>query len=160
MGKAEAAPSEHQEQVLVVNWMDITHPSEARFLAAVPNGANKSRASQARFKKEGLRAGYPDLLLDLPRGPYHGMRIEMKRKARSLSKVSDDQYVWKVRLEDQGYYTVMCYGHAEAEAEITQYLNQGPFDVLAYLEMWYGIEPYTRDELVEVLGRIYEQEES
>lgn len=155
----ERAPTEHQEQATVLNWMVLAFPEAERFMAAVPNGTNKSKVARSRFKAEGLKPGYPDLLLDLPRGPYHGLRIEMKRQAKSMSAVSDDQIMWQERLEQQGYRSVICYGHSEAEAEITAYMNLGEFDVVAYLEMWYGINPYDRDELTAVLKRIVEEED-
>ena len=121
-------PTEHQEQVAFFQWLELQHPTVYLMAAAVPNGSHKSQAAAGRFKAEGLKAGYPDILVDFPRGPYHGLRIEMKRRRKSLSKVSDEQMEWGLRLREQGFYWSLAYGCDEAIEITNTYLAMGEFD--------------------------------
>lgn len=149
--KTKAAPAEGAEQAAVVKYIEWQYPQVRKLTASVPNGANKSRAARANFKREGLTPGYPDLLIDYPRGPYHGLRIEMKRRAKSLSAVHDAQWLWRDNLRRQGFRVVICYGKDEAIAEIDQYIALGEFSITAYLRMW-----YTGDEVDKFLWEVEE----
>ena len=112
-------PMEHEEQAAVIAWAD-QHPI-AKHLFAIPNGSHKSPAMAAKFKREGLRAGYPDLGLDVARRGYHGLRIEMKRIKGGV--VSDNQAHWFAFLTDQGYCCKLCRGAYEAIEVIEWYLS-------------------------------------
>lgn len=76
-----------------------------------------------RLKKEGVCAGVPDLMLAIPSQSYHGLFIEMKRKNKSLSKVSSEQTDWHERLKSQGYQVVVAFGADAAITAICEYLN-------------------------------------
>lgn len=121
-------PTEHQEQAAYFQWLQLQHSAAYDLAAAVPNGAYKSKAAAGRFKAEGLKAGYPDILIDMPRGPYHGLRIEMKRRRKSLSATSDEQHRWGLKLREQGFYWTICYGAEEAMSVTNEYMALGPFD--------------------------------
>jgi hypothetical protein len=112
-------PTEHEEQCAVIALAD-QHPI-AKHLFAIPNGANKSPATAAKFKREGLRAGYPDLGLDVARRGYHGLRIEMKRSKGGV--VSENQSHWFAFLTDQGYCCKLCRGAEEAIEVLEWYLT-------------------------------------
>jgi hypothetical protein len=111
-------PTEHQEQVAVIAWCDA-HPI-AKHIFAIPNGANKSFASAAKFKREGLRKGVPDLFLPVRRGSFCGLFIEMKRKINS--NVSAEQKEW-VKFLNKDYAVRVCKGSDEAIALIREYLD-------------------------------------
>jgi len=144
-GKAANAPPEHNEQAVFIEWLDKFHPKVRAMTCAVPNGTHKrSMASRMKHRKEGLTPGYPDVLIDYPCGPYHGLRVEMKRRAKSLSGCSDAQYLWKERLTMIGYRSVICYGADEAIAEAEQYLNLGPFSITAWLRFWHEDDQHLR----------------
>jgi len=80
-------PSEHESQAAVVAWAKENESKwpELKLLYAIPNGYNKSMASAIKAKKEGLRAGIPDLCLPVARGPFIGLYIEMKKKKGVIS---------------------------------------------------------------------------
>lgn len=115
-------PSEHEEQVALMHWaaaMEGRHP-ELRLLAAVPNGGLRNVVVARKLRAEGVRAGYPDLILDVGRGGYHGLRVEMKRLHGG--QVTAEQKWWHERLEARGYMVRVCRGLEAARDAILAYL--------------------------------------
>jgi hypothetical protein len=111
--------SEHQEQAALIKWADMI-PEIRGKIFAIPNGSNKSRAAAAKFKAEGLRAGYPDCGLDMARRGYHGLRIEMKVKGQYPKP---KQREWLNYQRDEFYYAVWCMGWEEAVAVVSWYIG-------------------------------------
>lgn len=93
---------------------------ELELLHHIPNGGLRNKAVAAKLKMEGVKAGVPDLCLPVPRGPYHGMYIEMKV---GNNKTTKDQDKWISELNGQGYYTIVSYGWQDAYVEIENYLR-------------------------------------
>ena len=116
-------------------------------LLAIPNGSNKSRAEAAKMKREGLRAGVPDLLLpvsvtkqhELPDGTvehesYGALWIELKveqQKVGADGKVktvrtypSAIQREWLEALCRYGHKTVVCWSAEQAQYELLKYLGK------------------------------------
>lgn len=118
-------PTEHAEQVCLFSLVLIHQKSypELHLLTAVPNGGVRHKAVAAKLKAEGVRPGYPDLLLDVPRQGFHGLRIEMKRRKASPSAVSKDQREWHDLLRHHGYRVEVCHGWESAWAVICDYLD-------------------------------------
>jgi len=75
-----------------------------------------------RFKAEGVRAGFPDMILPTPRGKYHSLAIELKRQKGAGGRVSPEQQGWIDYLNSQGWLAVVCYGFDEAVEVIMNYL--------------------------------------
>jgi hypothetical protein len=98
--------------------LDAFHP--AVLYAAVPNGGKRTKSEAVRLKKEGVRSGYPDLLIDEARGPYHGLRVEMKRVHGDRPR--QNQRAIHRRLAERGYRVVVGYGSVDAIAQIEAYL--------------------------------------
>ncbi len=75
------------------------------FITAIPNGAHLAGGDVARFKQmgalkgDGLKVGFPDLLLLWPHGK--GALIEVKRP--KLGKLSDAQTALHARLSAVGW---------------------------------------------------------
>ena len=130
--RVRAAPiaqvaTEDEEQMALFTWanhMAVTGrlPELAR-LFHVPNGGSRGPAEAGRFKAMGVKAGVPDVFLDVPRGGFHGLRIEMKR--RKGGRVSEDQADWIDWYNANGYRAAVCYGWEEARMEIEDYLRGG-----------------------------------
>ena len=97
-------------------------PELAR-LVHVPNGEHRAKGTAGRLKAMGVRAGYPDLLLDVPRGGYHGLRIELKA---GKGRTSDAQTEWIAFLRAAGYAVHVCYGWPAAAIVILEYLGADP----------------------------------
>lgn len=99
-------PTEHAEQVALVQWFRAEHPNVLMF--AIPNGGWRSKATAAKLKLEGVVPGVPDLCI-----PEWRLYIEMKR-TKGWS-VSDDQKAVMAELERVGYTCVVCRGFLEAK---------------------------------------------
>lgn len=128
------APTEDDELICVIDWArwNTAQHIELQNLVHVPNEAKRNvktvmRAgapvryclSGQRALRKGLSPGYPDLLLDVARHGYHGLRIELKRKGGRLSAA---QTAWIERLREQGYRAVVCVGAKAAIMELVWYL--------------------------------------
>lgn len=73
--------------------------------------------------------------MDLPRGGYHGLRIEMKKYCKSAT-ASELQHDWLVRLANEGYKTALCRGHAAAISVMCDYLGLQKPARYAVMEDW------------------------
>lgn len=92
---------------------------------AIPNGFNKSPASAAKAKREGLRAGVPDLFLAMPKithlGVSCGLWVEMKRVKGGVQSPAQKEYA--KLLESVGYTVRLAKGADEAVADIADYIE-------------------------------------
>jgi hypothetical protein len=124
-------PTEHQEQAEVIAWAEAHRARwpELAYLFSVPNFAgHMGRASTrlragAKAKREGRKAGVPDLVLPVARHGYHGLFIEMKRQRGG--SVSPEQKAWHHALREQGYAVYVCRGAFAAITVLTSYLEPG-----------------------------------
>lgn len=110
------------EQEALIQWADLTVINGCRvgdYLVHIPNEGKRGPKAASEFKRAGGRAGYPDLILDLPACEWHGLRIEMKAKG---GKPTAAQLKWIERLRGAGYRAEVCYGVDSAKKLITQYL--------------------------------------
>ena len=99
-------PTEHQEQVLFVQWFRRQYPKVKIF--AIPNGESRSKSAGARLKSEGVSAGVPDLFI-----PEWNCWIEMKRSKGG--RVSEKQREWLDYLESVGHKAFVCAGFDSAK---------------------------------------------
>lgn len=130
---------EDAEQAALIAWAEVAPMPAAAdvepgskvgdYLFAVPNGGQRSGLEAKRLKGLGVRAGIPDLFLDLARGGGHGLRIELKRptstfktKREAERAISPEQHRRIERLQRAGYVALVCYGWDEARAVIQGYL--------------------------------------
>ena len=115
--------SEHAEQSAVCDWWALAHkryglPEFA--LYAVPNGNLRTFSVGAKLKAEGVRRGILDLHLDVPRGSFHALHIEMKIWP---NKPSPEQEAVMRYLVDAGYRVLVCWSAEQAVEAIKQYLQ-------------------------------------
>jgi hypothetical protein len=124
-GDAMKNTSEYQEQAAVFRWAEIAQKSqpELQLLFGSLNGVRLSIGAAVKAKRCGLKRGYPDILLDVPRGPYHGLRIEMKITG---GRLLPDQKCIIDALREQGYCVAVCFGAMDAIDAIQKYLNIKP----------------------------------
>lgn len=118
-----AVAMESQEQQALFRYcsVELCRYPDLDMLAHIPNEGKRTKTTGARLKREGLRRGYPDIILDVPRGEYHGLRIELKR--RQGYKISTEQKEWIRKLNKQGYAAAFCFGWEEAWEFIHAYLT-------------------------------------
>ena len=115
--------TEDQEQEMIFDWVEARKHRDPRLenLFAIPNGGYRSKATAARLKATGVRAGVPDMCLAYPSGPYHALFLELKRADGGV--VSPAQKIWIERLRMLGYMACVAHGHEEAIRAITDYLG-------------------------------------
>ena len=89
-------------------------------LVHIPNEGKRSKRYGAELKRQGLKAGFPDLGLFVPRGNKHALFIEMKV---GRNKCTDNQKKWIRELINQNYEVKVCYSCEEAIQVIKRYLN-------------------------------------
>lgn len=94
---------------------------ELKLLFHIKNEERAGAREVAIDKAMGVKKGVPDLCLPVPRGPYHGLYIEMKNET---GRASEEQKWWGGELEYQGYYWAVCNGWERAVEVIEWYLTQ------------------------------------
>ncbi|MEB0133550.1 VRR-NUC domain-containing protein [Pseudomonas sp. CCI2.4] len=114
-------PTEHEEQKSLIRWFSLQYPKIGNRLVAVPNGGQRNVIVASKLKAEGVRAGFPDLMLLMPRGEFMGLMIEMKRVKGGSLQV--EQAEWLDWLNKQGYMAVICKGAQAAQDTIKSYLG-------------------------------------
>lgn len=121
--------NEAAEQEMLFNWAAWAEGQapELSLLFHVPNGGKRNAAEAAHLKRQGVRAGVPDLCLPVARGGYHGLFIELKAEG---GRPSAAQKEWLGRLRVQGYKAEICVGWTAAAAVICDYLGIRPPDIL------------------------------
>lgn len=103
----------------------LHYPQYAALWMHVPNGAHLSgdplkRARQSRrLQAEGLVPGWPDYLLAVPKGTYHGLFLELKA---GEGKPTMRQRELLARLAAQGYQATWAAGLDAALAVVHAYL--------------------------------------
>lgn len=125
----------HTESVLqqnCVRWFRLQHRDLAMLLNAVPNGAKVSQSQARILVAEGLTKGVADLELNVARGPWHGLKIEMKQEKeewhagkRSVTRTYQrpEQRAWQEAVEAQGYKYAVCRSLNEFIDTIENYLT-------------------------------------
>lgn len=117
-------PTQHEaiEQQKLFNWIAFAcgkYP-ELNLLYHIPNGGSRNKIEAANLKRQGVRAGVPDLCLPVARGNWHGLYIELKA---GKNIATEKQKQWLNRLAEQGYLTAICYGWEQASKTLIKYLG-------------------------------------
>ncbi len=108
---------------MLTTWIDlVVLPNGLRpglFFYHIPNGLARNATEGGIFKAQGLRAGWPDYGLDLPVGPYHGFRLEIK--AEHGAKPTPKQLEILERLESVGYKCGVAWGFDDGKRQLEEY---------------------------------------
>jgi VRR-NUC domain len=116
--KVKLKVSEHQHQCAYFRWFAYAYPKKLAF--AIPNGGNRSAATGEMLKKEGVKAGIPDILVASVNGKYAGLFIEMKAES---GRVSLNQQHMIDHLESEGYKVKVCRGWEAAKIATEKYFK-------------------------------------
>lgn len=108
--------SEAQEQRAVIEWCEWMRVP----CYHIPNGGSRDKREAANLKRQGVKAGVPDLCIPVPAGGYHGLYIEMKSPK---GKPTERQAEWIRLLRENGYAAYVCKGASSAIACIECYLS-------------------------------------
>jgi hypothetical protein len=127
--------TEHAEQSLLVQRASLAAPRipALRLLYAVPNGGDRHPVVAAKLKREGAKAGIPDLHLPVARNGHIGLWVEMKRRRPRVTKTkgvqwsetrpTPEQLEWIAALRTEGHRVEVCYTADEAWSVIMGYLG-------------------------------------
>ena len=112
------------EQVCLFQWAQYQKGKypEIELMYHIPNGGSRNKNEAANLKRQGVKAGVPDICLPVARGKCHGLYIELKV---GKNKTSDKQDEWIHKLNEQGYCADVCYGWETASRVILKYLEGG-----------------------------------
>ena len=72
------------------------------------------------LRRQGMKAGFPDIFIAVPRGAFHGLFIELKVGA---NKPTDTQRLMMADRMGQSYAGEFCWGADEAIKQIVQYMQ-------------------------------------
>lgn len=114
----------HEEENLqkaCVSWFDIQYRHMKDYLHHSPNGGRRNTIEAARFKAMGVRAGFPDLVLMIPRGGHPFLAIEMKSKDGT---VRESQKHFKEIFERVGALYVVVRTFEDFQETINEYLSK------------------------------------
>lgn len=101
--------------------LTLRFPLQAQLIFHIPNEGRRHPATGQRLKQEGMKAGVPDYFLPVPKEPYSGLFIELKRRFGGV--VTPLQSGWLDALKQQGYAAHVAYGAVAAINIVTDYLK-------------------------------------
>lgn len=112
-------------QRAIFAWRDtiVSQYPELEWLYHCPNGEKRDAFTAQRLKQQGVKSGILDLALDVARGGYHGLRIELKRPGGKCKPPSKEQSQYIAFLMDQGYYCLVSNDFDEVKRVILEYLS-------------------------------------
>lgn len=111
--------SGHQEALFSWAAYNVQRMPELEYMHHVPNGGKRDAATAVALKRQGVKAGVPDIVLPAAREEYHGLYIELKAGKNTTTV---NQKHWLKYLAAAGYYTAVCYGWQTAAELIEKYL--------------------------------------
>jgi hypothetical protein len=117
--KVGRANFEHWCQVRLFDYIFKNHPEHYDDFAAVPNGGHRFKSVGGELLDEGLRSGYPDIIGDLARGCYHGLRVELKYGSNKPTK---EQIKQLQRKSNNGFFCAVCFSLSECIQVLEEYL--------------------------------------
>lgn len=114
--------TEAEEQKALIQWAKFQEKKypELKLLYHCPNGGTRNKLEAANLKRQGVKAGVPDLFLPVSRNNKHGLFLEMKV---GRNKCTDNQKKWIRALMEQNYEVKVCYSCEEAINVIKRYLG-------------------------------------
>lgn len=129
--KKPPTPFEDRHQAALFDWISKVHVKYPHLLKLyhVPNGGARNALEGKRLKAQGVRAGQLDLNLDVGRGGWFGLRIELKATREELGKappVDPKQRKIIAELREDGYYACVCEGWDAARSVLVWYCNLAP----------------------------------
>lgn len=86
----------------------------------VPNGGSRKKVEAAILKGLGVKAGFPDIFVFFPNGPFHGMAIELKV---ANGEVKDNQIDCITELLKNGYYACVAWSIDGVIDAVNHYLE-------------------------------------
>lgn len=112
-------PTEDAIHIALIRWLAYQHPAIAPRVHHSPNGGWRTKATAGRLKAQGVRPGFPDLILPQRRGGFSGLAIELKS---ATGRPTPEQLDWLDWLAAQGWQAVVCKGFDAAKDTLAAYI--------------------------------------
>jgi hypothetical protein len=93
-----------------------------KLLFAVPNGGSRNKLEAANLKRQGVKAGVADVILQVPAKWYNCLCLEFKTPS---GKQSPEQQEFQRQIELAGGKYIVARSVQEALEEVDNYLNDG-----------------------------------
>lgn len=110
--------TEHDMQSNFFEWLSHQRFEGVELIHAVPNGGARHIVAAVKLKREGVKAGVPDVLCPFARGGYIGLAIEFKSKDGNPSKEQRER-ITKMQLE--GWCVMLCWDWMAAAKAVQGY---------------------------------------
>jgi hypothetical protein len=128
-GMKRITVKEEDEQMMLVQYIRYQY-SKILFKCDLA-GVRLSIGQAVKQKKLGNNKAYPDLFFPEPRGEYHGLFIELKRKGTRLLKKNgeyvnehiQEQAEMCYKLREKGYVACIAVGFDQAKEVIDNYFK-------------------------------------
>lgn len=113
---------EASEQILLMQWCELNKNKYKGIdlIFAIPNGGTRHPREAANLKRQGVKAGVPDMFLPIANKKHNGLFIELKY---GKNKATEKQIEWLSKLNKQGYKALVCNGFEEAKKAIEDYIS-------------------------------------
>ena len=102
---------ESEEQKFIFEWATYNYkkyPELEKLMFCIPNGGSRNKLEAISLKKQGTKAGVSDLTVQVARGGYHGLWIELKV---GKNKASEKQLEFIEAVRNEGYCArIVCGG--------------------------------------------------
>lgn len=118
-----AIATENQECAVFIGWCQLVRvDGEPLFerVVKIPNERSCASVSTAILVRLGMRPGFPDYEVLVPRPPYHALFLEAKRTRGG--RIAYEQETWRENLRRWGYWAEICTGGEEMIAATRAYL--------------------------------------
>ena len=113
---------EKNEQALFVRYCDLKGINCVHIPNGMPLGGIKNKYAYINMlKSQGMRVGFPDLIVFAKNKKYDMLFLEFKRE--KLGKLSQKQKDWINWLNENGYYARSVKGNKEAVQVLEDYLK-------------------------------------
>lgn len=109
-------PKEREEQTALCKYL---HSRQIPFFA-IPNGEKRDVVTATNLKRQGVKAGVPDIMVPVPTTFHAGLFLELKR--RDGGAISKAQREWVDLLNKNGYLALFVYGWEDASKAVEKYL--------------------------------------
>jgi len=108
--------SEHQTQSAFFDWVARQKFEGVELMHAIPNGGQRHPAVAAKLKKEGVKAGVPDVAWPVQRGGFIGLAIEFKHGDGNPTKEQRERIT---AMQKEGWLVAVCWDW-QAAARLVQ----------------------------------------